>query len=117
MAINDDTKLEVLSSHYNETFELQKNSLDKRDKLFLYILILMFVILLYILAPNVIGDWISTFIKNQISNQGSASPPTLIDVSFLGAILWFGLLSMTHTYFQTVLHVQRQLHNLVQIGQ
>ncbi|HLO13810.1 MAG TPA: hypothetical protein VK206_03205 [Anaerolineales bacterium] len=43
---NADTQLEVLSQHYSETFELLKNDAAKRDRLFLYILIVIFLLLL-----------------------------------------------------------------------
>ena len=108
MAIDDNTKLEILSDHYNETFELQKSNVERRDRLFLYILVLLGIILLYVLTPNVIGNWIDSFIKNQINNQQPSNTSPVINTSFIGAILWFGLLSLTHTYFQSVLHVQRQ---------
>ncbi len=32
----------------------------------------------------------------------------LIDISFIGTIFWIGFLSLSHTYFQTVIHVERQ---------
>jgi len=108
MGIDSNTKLELLSNHYNETFGLQKSNADKRDRLFVYILVLMSIIFLYILAPNLIGDWIDTFIKSQIGPKTGSGASIGINISFIGAVLWFGLLSLTHTYFQTVLHVQRQ---------
>jgi hypothetical protein len=108
MTVDENTRLTILSDHYNQTFALQKGDVRRRDLLLLYILILIFVILLYILAPNTLGDWINSFLANQINNQNHAAPPAVIDVSFIGAILWFGLLSLAHTYFQTVLHVERQ---------
>lgn len=108
MAIDENTRLDMLSDHYNQTFGLQRDNVRRRDLLLLYILILIFVILLYILAPNALEDWINLFLANQINNQNHATTLVVIDVSFIGAILWFGLLSLSHTYFQTVLHVERQ---------
>jgi hypothetical protein len=42
-----------------------------------------------------------------VGNNGTAMTP-LIDVSVIGVVLLLGLLSFSHTYFQTVLHVERQ---------
>jgi len=106
-----DTQLEVLSHHYSETFELLKNDVSKRDRLFLYILIVIFTLLLYMSAPNAMGELLNNFLNNQTGGQGSQ----IIDVSFIGAILLLVLLSLSHTYFQTVLHVERQYSYVYQL--
>ena len=103
-----DLNLEILSNHYSETFGLVKEDVKKRDRLFLYLLLLIFVILLYMSAPDSLGEWINSFLGNQVGNDGATNMQDLIDVSFIGTILWFGLLSLAHTYFQTVIHVERQ---------
>ena len=112
MANDKDTQLEVLSHHYSETFELLKSDVAKRDRLFLYILIVIFVLLLYMSAPGVMGGLLNSFIRIQL---GDTSDTNLIDVSFMGAILLLGLLSLSHTYFQTVLHVERQYNYVYQL--
>ncbi|MBT3391008.1 MAG: hypothetical protein HN413_11425 [Chloroflexi bacterium] len=109
MTIDQNTKLEILAEHYNETFELQKSHVTRRDRLFIYILGLILFLLIYMQAPNAIGDWINSYIVQQVANgQENSTPANILDVSFIGAILWFGLLSLVHTYFQTVLHIERQ---------
>jgi hypothetical protein len=112
MASDKDTELEVLSHHYSETFELLKTDVGKRDRLFLYILIVIFLLLLYMSAPGVMGDLLNNFIRTQ---TGDSSDTRLIDVSFMGTILVLGLLSLSHTYFQTVLHVERQYRYVYQL--
>ena len=106
-----DTQLEVLSHHYSETFELLKNDVSKRDRLFLYILIVIFTLLLYMSAPNAMGELLNNFLNSQTGGEGSQ----IIDVSFIGAILLLVLLSLSHTYFQTVLHVERQYSYVYQL--
>ena len=106
-----DTQLEVLSHHYSETFELLKNDVAKRDRLFLYILIVIFTLLLYMSAPNAMGEAVNNFLNSQTGGEGSQ----IIDVSFIGAILLLVLLSLSHTYFQTVLHVERQYNYVYQL--
>jgi hypothetical protein len=107
MTVDENTKLSALADHYNQSFEQQKESVAKRDRLFLYLLLLVLLLLVYMLNPTLISDWANDFIENQVTpNQVSQSE--LFNMSFIGLVLWFGLLSLVHTYFQTVLHVQRQ---------
>ncbi|MBC8332278.1 MAG: hypothetical protein H8E28_09885, partial [Anaerolineae bacterium] len=116
MEVDKNTKLEILANHYRETFDLQKGFVAKRDRLFLYVLGLIFVLLLYMQAPNAIGDWINSYLSSQIADSPEILPAEkILDVSFIGAILWFGLLSLVHTYFQTVLHVERQYNYIYQL--
>lgn len=102
------TKHQVLADHYKETFELLKAVTVKRDRFYLYILIVVFLLLLYMSAPIAISDWLNTFITEQSGGSGTYTYTGLIDSSFVGAILLLGLLVLSHTYFQTVLHVERQ---------
>jgi len=101
-------QLEVLSHHYSETFELLKSDVAKRDRLFLYLLIMIFILLFYMTAPTAVIDWLNAFITNQAGNLGKIPVPNLIDISFINVALSLCLLSLAHTYFQTVLHVERQ---------
>lgn len=109
----NDTKLEILSSHYSETFSLLKEVVARRDRLFLYILGVIFLLLLYMSAPSAVSDWLNQFIN---SKSGNNSPTAnLIEASFVGAVLLLGLLSLSHTYFQTVLHIERQYDYVYQL--
>ena len=38
-----------------------------------------------------------------------------IDITFIGSIIWFGLLSLVVRYFQTVVHIERQYKYIHQI--
>jgi hypothetical protein len=110
-----DTQVEILSSHYSETFSLLKSAVEKRDRLFSYILIVTFILLLYMSAPTVLSDWLNSFVRHQAGNNNNPATPNLIESSFVGAILLLGLLSLSHTYFQTVLHIERQYDYVYQI--
>lgn len=108
MNANQDPHLEILANHYSETFGLLKADVGRRDRLFLYMLIVIFLLLLYMSAPTDMGEWINSFIISQAGNANGTTTVKVIDVSFIGTILWFGFLSLSHTYFQAVLHVERQ---------
>ena len=114
MSTEDDTKQELLASHYSETFQVLKEVIGKRDRFFLYMLIVISLILVYMSAPTRVGGWINLFLGTQ-AGADSKNIGAVIDVNFIGAILWLGLVSITHTYFQTVLHVERQWNYLYQL--
>jgi len=110
---NNEKQLEVLSAHYSETFFLLKSAVERRDRLFLYMLGVTSLLLLYMSAPSALGDWLNSFVNNQVGS--AANTTNLIEASFIGAILLLGLLSLSHTYFQTVLHIERQYDYVYQL--
>ena len=112
MTNTTDKQLDVLSRHYSETFELLKTDVAKRDRLFLYILIVIFVLLLYMSAPDTLSALLENFLTSRF---GGENQTPLIDVAFMGTILLLVLLSLSHTYFQTVLHVERQYNYVYQL--
>jgi len=114
--MDNDTKLvEVLSKHYSETFDQLKEVVARRDRLFLYILFVIFILLLYMSSPIVMSDWVNSFFSNQVVGSTGTTMQPLIDVSVIGVVLLLGLLSFSHTYFQTVLHVERQYDYVYQL--
>jgi hypothetical protein len=112
---NDIKLVEVLSKHYSETFEQLKEVVARRDRLFLYILLVIFILLLYISSPTVMIDWVNSFFSSQVAGSTGTTMQPLIDVSVIGVVLLLGLLSFSHTYFQTVLHVERQYDYVYQL--
>lgn len=116
MSNDDDIKLvEVLSKHYSETFDQLKEAVARRDRLFLYILFVIFILLLYMSSPTVMSDWVNSFFSSQVTGSTGTTMQPLIDVSVIGVVLLLGLLSFSHTYFQTVLHVERQYDYVYQL--
>ena len=113
---DNDTKLvEVLSKHYSDTFDELKEVVARRDRLFLYILFVIFILLLYMSSPTVMSDWINSFFSSQVTGNSTTTMVPIIDVSVIGVVLLLGLLSFSHTYFQTVLHVERQYDYVYQL--
>jgi len=116
-----DIHLEILSSHYSETFSLLKSAVEKRDHLFLYMLVVIFALLLYMSAPNVMSDRLNSFVNSKagggptVNLNAQVVTTNLIDTSFIGTILSLGLLALAHTYFQTVLHVEREYDYVYQL--
>jgi len=112
---NEIKLIEVLSKHYSETFNQLKEVVARRDRLFLYILFVIFILLLYMSSPTVMSDWVNSFFNSQVARNSDTTMQPLIDVSVIGVVLLLGLLSFSHTYFQTVLHVERQYDYVYQL--
>jgi hypothetical protein len=107
--------VEVLSNHYSETFNQLREVVARRDRLFLYILFVIFILLLYMSSPTVMSEWVNSFFSSQVTGNNGTSMQPLIDVSVIGIVLLLGLLSLSHTYFQTVLHIERQYDYVYQL--
>ncbi|MCK4796830.1 MAG: hypothetical protein KAT05_05570 [Spirochaetes bacterium] len=58
--------------------------------------------LFQIYSPTDSGKAISQFVTNELELEDS------IDISFIGSIIWFLLLSFVVRYFQTVVFIERQ---------
>lgn len=112
---NDIKLVEVLSRHYTETFDLLKTVVARRDRLFLYILLVIFILLLYMSNPSVMSDWVNSFFSSKVVGNDTTNMTPLLDVSVIGVVLLLGLLSLSHTYFQTVLHIERQYDYVYQL--
>jgi hypothetical protein len=116
MSNDSETKLvEVLARHYSETFDQLKEVVARRDRLFLYILFVIFIFLLYMSSPTVMSDWVNSFFSRQVTGSTGTTMVPLIDVSVIGVVLLMALLSFSHTYFQAVLHVERQYDYVYQL--
>ena len=98
----EDSKLEVLHDHYKDTFTILQGHLQLRDRIFVFTLLAVTVILFQIFSPEGSGQAISQFVMSKL---GLNSP---IDTSFLGTIIWFATLALVVRYFQTVVYIERQ---------
>ncbi len=106
-----DTKLEVLSSHYDETFSNIKAALRQRDRLFVLLLVIVTVMLLQAIAPEEAGTTLSEMVGTRLG----VGP---IDVSVISSVLWFSALAAVVRYFQAVVYAERQyeyIHRLEEV--
>ena len=104
---DENTKFQVLADHYNQTFKVQREVSARRDRLFLFLLILLAVILFQLSAPDAVDQIVDQYVNSLVSKESSLQQID-ISISFVVTLIWFGLLGLVHTYFQTVLHVERQ---------
>jgi len=80
-----DTKLEILNSHYDETFSNIRAALRQRDRLFVLLLVIVTVMLLQAIAPEEAGAALSEMVGARLG----VDP---IDVSVISGVLWFSAL-------------------------
>ena len=109
MQPSDDARLEALHGHYLDTFAHIQTTLRQRDRLFLFILVLISVMLLQMVAPDESERALSEVAGTKL---GLSKP---LNVTVLGSIIWFALLGLVVRYFQAVVHLERQydyIHNL-----
>ncbi|ADG82852.1 hypothetical protein [Thermincola potens] len=105
----DDTKVQVLYDHYKDTFAYLREYLKLRDKLFLFVLIVITAMFLQITLPTDPTKMVSNLISAKLGVTIS------LDKSFLDSMLWFALVSLVLRYFQTTTLIERQydyLHKL-----
>lgn len=105
----EDSKLQLLYDHYKDTFFHIRECLKLRDRLFFFILIMVTLMLFQVYSPVESGEAVSQFITKKLELK---SP---IDITFIGSIIWFGLLSLVVRYFQTVVQIERQYKYIHQI--
>ena len=105
----ENAKLQLLHDHYKDTFFYIQEYIKLRYRLFLFILIVVTLMLFQVYSPSEFGKAVSQFITKKLELK---SP---INITFIGSILWFGLLSLVVRYFQTVVHIERQYKYIHQI--
>jgi len=105
----EDAKLQILHDHYKDTFFYIQEYIKLRDRLFLFILIVVTFMLFQLYSPVSAGEAVSHFITKKLELKFP------IDITFIGSIIWFGLLSLVVRYFQTVVHIERQYKYIHQI--
>ena len=95
-------KLPILYDHYKDTCSVIGESVKRRDRLMLYVLLLLSLFSIETLFPSASSAAISGFLKLK---YGFALH---FDLSALGNVVWFLLLIFTLRYFQVAVFVERQ---------
>src|SRR6266508_113115 len=99
---SDDKKLELLYSHYCDTFSVIQSLVKTRDRFFIGILVLLAVMSFQIALPTESGSVILEFARTKLGVHGTVS------ISFLGSVLWASLLFVVVRYFQVAVYLERQ---------
>lgn len=100
--VNSDIKLETLYDHYKDTFVYLREYLKFRDKLFVYVLIVLTVMFLLITIPTDTVEAISQIVKEKFKLKIS------MNSKFIDSMLWFVLLTLVVRYYQASTLIERQ---------
>ena len=107
--ISEDKKLEILHDHYKDSFSYLYGYIKQREKLFVFVLVVIFLQFLQISFSDQYIEAFNAFIEQKINFN------FLVGKGFLNNILWFLLFSISLRYFQTNVLINRQydyLHGL-----
>jgi hypothetical protein len=136
--MGDQKRAELLLDHYNETFNQILFHWKGRNRIFLFILILLAGICIDLYKPQTLSNLANAYLQKQLSLEltGDSSPPltnpipnserqpslsgqisrTLnVDFRVIGSVVWFVLLCSVITYYQRSIHVDRQYRYVAEI--
>lgn len=97
-----DTKLTVLSEHYNNTVADFKKLNKTRDTNFLFILILLGVMAFQYVSPSQSQSVLTQFAQKKLEVDAA------ISVNVIASLVWFALLYVAIRYFQNVINIEKQ---------
>lgn len=102
MALSEDNKLDLLNDHYKDTFAYLREYLRQRDRLFIYLLVVIVFMLFEMASPKAAGEIFSKVLSKHFEITST------IDFSFMTGVIWFLMLGLTLRYYQNVILVERQ---------
>ena len=95
-------RAELMMDHYKDTFQLILYQWKVRNRLFIYILIILVLLGLDTYRPGVLSELVNAYIAKKVED-----PPKL-DFNFIGMVTWFLLLSLVIQYYQRSIFVDRE---------
>ena len=98
---SEDTKLTVLNDHYNHTVDDMKKTGRSRDKAFVTVFVLLGVMAFILVSPNHSQSLLSQIITKKLGIDATLS------ISFIGSLIWAGLLFTSISYFQSVINLEK----------
>ncbi len=109
MNISKEKKFEILYDHYKDTFIYIREYIKQRDRIFMFLVITVFILFLQISFSDQSLTAFNKFIENEIGFNFCFSK------EFTSGVLWFILFSFSLKYFQINILINRQynyLHSL-----
>jgi len=95
-------RVELMMDHYKDTFQLILYHWKVRNRLFIYILIILALIGLNSYSPGSLSKLVNAYITHKVPK----APTFGFDV--IGTVAWFLLLSLLIQYYQRSIFVDRQ---------
>lgn len=95
--------MEILHDHYKESFTLIRDREKARDKIFLWVALLLGFLFLEVNFPSVIKEMFT-----EATNSGLKFNPSKAPINILGSITWAVFFIMSIRYCQLCITVERQ---------
>jgi hypothetical protein len=96
-------RAELLLDHHKDTFQQILYHWKARNRLFMYILILLALMALDAFSPGALAGLCNGFVRDRLGNQDWA-----LELGIVGTASWFLLLCLVIHYYQRSIHVDRQ---------
>lgn len=94
--------------HYKDTFAIQQGNLSERNKMTVYLLVLLVLLMVFIYDPAMLNKQINGYLANKV--EGIA-----IELKFLNTGIIFLILWVMIRYYQLVFEVERLYKYLTEI--
>jgi hypothetical protein len=108
--MNKEKRAELLLDHYKDTFQNILNHLKMRNRLFIYILVLLAFLALDSYSKATVLQWMNALIRK---NLGDSATP--LDLEVIGSAVLFLLLTFIIEYYKRSITVDRQYHYLTKL--
>jgi hypothetical protein len=105
----------LLLDHHKDTFQHILYHWQVRNRLFIYVLVLLAVTALDTYSPDSIARMVNGYIAKLLDTPENAAP--LFDFKVIGCVIWFLLLSLVISYYQRSISVDRQYRYIDQLEQ
>ncbi len=100
--MDTDKRTELLMEHYKDTFQLILYHWKARNRLFMYVLIILALLVLDSHSPGSLAELVNSYIAKNVEKP----PPLQLDV--IGTAAWFILMSLVIQYYQRSVFVDRE---------
>jgi hypothetical protein len=111
--IDPKDKADLLLNHYNDTFGYLWKHWLVRNRLFFYLLVLLFLMAVEVASRDSLTSLVTAYLSGKLKT-GSAPPP-VIQFEIISSASWFALLCLVIHYFQRSLQVDRQYQYLADV--
>ena len=122
--MTDEKRAEFLMDHYKDTYDHLLAHWKARNRLFMYILVLLAALALDMAKPGSLADLANRSLNkalpavsdpkakqpapDPVRAKQAAPDPMILDFSVVGSLGWFLLLCLVVQYYQRSVHVDRQ---------
>lgn len=102
-----------LCSHYKDTYDIHREAIKLRDRLFYGLLFVLALFMLQSSSDGAIAGLVASTVQIYVKKYAGAQLGS--NMGIVSTLLWFALFGLSTKYFQTVIEIERQyeyLHSL-----